>query len=64
MLCSLASLDRSKIEAVEALEKKIGKTLLAYSCKEFGIASVKDDELKEIRDLEARLGLSLVAVAP
>lgn len=62
MLCSLASLDKEKVEAIQSLEKKLGKTVLAFSCKEMKIDTLKDDEIAQIREAEGRLGLSLVAV--
>jgi hypothetical protein len=62
MLCSLASLDKEKVNAIQSLEKKIGKTLLAFSCREMKIEALKDEEIAQIREAEQRLGLSLVAV--
>ena len=62
MLCSLASLDKEKVEAIQALETKIGKTVLAFSCREKKIDALKDDEIAQIKEAEKRLGLSLVAV--
>ncbi len=62
MLCSLASLDKEKVEEIQALEKKIGKTVLAFSCREMKIDALKDDEIAQIKEAEKRLGLSLVAV--
>ncbi len=62
MLCSLASLDTEKVKAVQALEKKMGKTVLAFSCKEMKIDALKDDEIAQLREAEKNLGLSLVAV--
>jgi hypothetical protein len=62
MLCSLSSLEKDQIEAIQSLEKQLGKALLAYSCNEAPIASVSEDDLREIKDLEGRLGIALVAV--
>jgi hypothetical protein len=62
MLCSLSNLKKEQIEAIQSLEKRLGKALLAYSCNEAGMASVNDDDLKEIKNLENRLGIALVAV--
>ena len=62
MLCSLASLDKEKVEAIQALEKKMGKTMLAFSCRDLKPDSLKDDEIAQIKEAESRLGLSLVAV--
>jgi len=62
MLCSLASLDKEKVEAIQALEKKMGKTVLAFSCRDLKADTLKDDEIAQIKEAESRLGLSLVAV--
>lgn len=62
MLCSLASLDKEKVEAIQALEKKIGKTVLAFSCRDLKADTLKDDEIAQIKEAESKLGLSLVAV--
>jgi len=62
MLCSLASLDKEKVEAIQALEKKMGKTVLAFSCRDLKADTLKDDEIAQIKEAENRLGLSLVAV--
>jgi len=62
MLCSLASLDKEKVEAIQAIEKKMGKTLLAFSCRDLKVDALKDDEIAQIKEAERKLGLSLVAV--
>ncbi len=62
MLCTFAQLDREKLEAVQSLEKKLGKTVIAFSCRDIGITPLKDDEIAKLRDLEQKLGLALVAV--
>ncbi len=62
MMCSLATLDKGKIEAIQSLEKKLGKTVLAFSCKEIKVDTLKDDEIAQIKETEGKLGLSLVAV--
>jgi len=62
MLCSLASLDKEKVEAIQAIEKKMGKTLLAFSCRDLKADVLKEDEIAQIKEAEKKLGLSLVAV--
>jgi hypothetical protein len=62
MLCTFASLDEKSLEDVQAFEKKTGKTILAYSCRDIGIASMSDEDVAELRKLEDRLCLQLVAV--
>ena len=62
MLCTVADLDKKKLEAIQSLEKKLGKTLLAFSCKEISITPLKADEIALLKELENKLGLALVAV--
>ena len=63
MLCTFAQLEKEKLADIQGLEKKLGKTLIAFSCKEnLGIAALKDDELSQIRQIEKKLNISLVAV--
>ncbi len=64
MLCSLASkLGEKEIGEVEALERELGVTVLAFSCGAIDPAAVNEEQLARIRDVEDRLGVSLVAVA-
>jgi hypothetical protein len=62
MLCTFANLDKEKLEAVQSLEKKIGKTLIAFACKEMSATSLEDNELAQIKEVEDKLGLSIVAI--
>ncbi len=62
MMCSLSQLDGTRLDEVKAAEKKMGKTLLAYSCYETRPVELSAGELEEIRQLEKRLGIFLVAV--
>ena len=62
MLCSLSQLDISRLDEVKAAEKKTGKMLLAYSCYETGPEELSAGELTELRELEKKLGVLLVAV--
>ena len=62
MLCTLANLDGSKIAAVQSLEKKLGKTIIAFSCKDLSVSQLKEDEVAQIQKAEKELGLALVAV--
>jgi len=62
MLCTIAELDEERLGAIRSLEKKLGKTVLAFSCKDIGVTPLKDDEIAQIKELESRLGLALVAV--
>ncbi|MGD2079537.1 MAG: hypothetical protein PVJ36_00205 [Nitrospirota bacterium] len=62
MVCSYADLDSDKLKAVQDLEKKLGKTMLAFSCQDINSDALSDSELAELREAEKRLGLSLLAV--
>lgn len=63
MLCSLATkVSATTIETINALEKDLGKTLLAYQCHSLKPAELSAQELRKIQEIEAQLGISLVAV--
>ncbi len=62
MFCTVAHLEKDKLADVQALEKKLGKTLIAFSCKNVEVAKLKDDELVQIRQVEQKLHISLLAV--
>jgi hypothetical protein len=63
MFCTVAQLEEHKLADIQALEKKLGKTLIAFSCKNVEIAKLKDDELIQIRQVEQKLHISLLALA-
>jgi hypothetical protein len=62
MVCTFANLDKEKVAAIQSLEKKLGKTIIAFSCKDLAVSPLKDDEIAQIREIEKKLGLALVAV--
>lgn len=62
MYYTIASLDKNKIETVQSLEKKLGKTLVAFSSRDVAVTTLKDDELAQIKETEKKLGVALVAV--
>jgi hypothetical protein len=62
MLCTLSKLDKEKIGSIESVEKKIGKTLLAFSCKDASPEALTEGELTLIKETEKKLGVALVAV--
>lgn len=62
MICVYPKLEPEKLKEVESLEKQMGKTILAFSCRDIKPSMLKEDELDEIRGLEKQLGVSLVAV--
>jgi hypothetical protein len=64
MLCSIATkLGEKELGEIKALEQEIGQTVLAFSCHEVGAAALDEGQLERLRQLEERLGVSLVAVA-
>ena len=63
MMCSYADLNSEQLGAVQSLEKSLGKTLLAFSCRDINADTVPEEDLKKIRELGDRLCLQLVAVA-
>ena len=63
MLCSIArNVDDSKLQAITDLEKDLNKTLLAFQCHDLNPSALSDGELKKVQEVEAKLGVSLVAV--
>ena len=63
MLCSLATkLDQKQLDEIGALEKDLGVPLLAFACHPAEPAAIGDDQVARIKDVEAALGVSLVAV--
>jgi len=62
MMCSLASLEPKNLKAIQSLEKELGRPLLAFSCHDVRAAELKADQLARIRNLEAQLGVYLVAI--
>ena len=62
MLCSLSQLDKEKITSIESAEKKLGKTLLAFSCHDTPPAKLTEEEVALVKETEKKLGICLVAV--
>lgn len=62
MFCTYAGLNESSVDEIKTLEKKLGKTLLAFKCREVGLDQISQNELQQIENLEKKLGVSLVAV--
>ena len=62
MLCSFSTLDNANLEAIQALEKELGSTLLSFSCHDIEPAVIDDEALLKINELEKKLGVVLVAV--
>ena len=61
MVCSLATLDSQKLEAIRAFEKKTGRGLLAVSCTDVPAARLEDSEVQKLKELERELGITLVS---
>ncbi len=65
MICSLATkITAETIDAINALEKKLGKTLLAFQCHDLKPSELSDDQVRILKQTEGKLGISLVAVDP
>jgi len=62
MLCSFSTLDNANLEAIQALEKELGKMLLSFSCHDIEPEVIDDEALSKISELEKKLGVVLVAV--
>lgn len=62
MICSLSNLKENDLTEISALEKDLGKVLLAFSCRDLKIAELKEAELNRIKTLEDKMGISLVAL--
>jgi len=63
MLCSLSTkLGEQDLAEIGALEEELGVTMLAFSCHPVDPAAIDDVQLTSIKQLEEKLGISLVAV--
>jgi hypothetical protein len=63
MLCSLATnVDSNIMKTITDLEKDLGKTLLAFKCHNLNPSMLNMDQVNKIQEVEAKLGVSLVAV--
>ncbi len=56
-----ANLDQNGRDAVQTLEDKLGKRILAMY-PDFKPAEINDEELQQIQELEKKLQVDLVAV--
>ncbi len=62
MLCKLANLDETSLSAINEYESHTGRTLLAYTCKEFDIDDMSSEDMTQLNKLEDKLSVQLVAV--
>ncbi|MBM3163475.1 MAG: hypothetical protein FJZ79_09250 [Chlorobi bacterium] len=64
MLSSLSKLTAVQIGEIRKLEAELGKTLLSFSSYDVIAGNLSEDELSRVRDLEKKIGTSLIAVDP
>ena len=62
MYCTLSGLNKQDIEQVQSLENELDQRLLAFSCHDIQPALLDADKLNKIKQLEKKLGISLLAV--
>ena len=63
MLCSIATnVNESALQAINDLEKGLGKTILAFRCHDLKLSMLNAEELGKVQEAEKKLGVSLVAV--
>ncbi len=62
MMYNVSSLDHESVDALQALERETGRTLLAFSLLPVVSDDLSEAELAKIQALEQRLGVVLVAV--
>ncbi|MCD4737346.1 MAG: hypothetical protein K8R53_14980 [Bacteroidales bacterium] len=59
---TFSKLSKENMDAINAAEGKLGVTLIAFSEEGTKYAELSEDAVKELKDLEKKLGLSLVAL--
>ncbi len=59
---TFSKLSKENMDAIGAAEGKLGVTLIAFSEEGTKYAALSDDAIKEVKELEKKLGLSLVAL--
>lgn len=62
MICNLSRMESGQLEEIKAAEKKLNKTLLAFTCHQIAADQLTDDELIAVRELERKTGTVIVAV--
>ena len=62
MLHTLASLNTKELEAIQNLETKLGKRVLALKPFSIEFEELSDEDIAEIQRLESELGLVIIAV--
>ena len=62
MLYSLSHLEGKQVEELKRIEKKLGRTVLAYSGYSSQPAPLSEEQIHELQAAEKKLGLCLIAV--
>ncbi len=62
MICSYADLDTGKLDEIQALEKELGKVLIAFSCRDVNADTLSESEMAQLKEVEEKLGVALLAV--
>lgn len=62
MICSYAALDTGKLDEIQALEKKLGKVLIAFSCRDVNADTLSEAEMAQLKEVEEKMGVALLAV--
>ena len=62
LLYSIAKLDEGQLESIQALEKKLGKRILAFKGHDIELAELGQEDLHLLEEMESKLGLSLVVL--
>ncbi len=64
MLCSIATkMTAETIKILNDLETNLGKTVLVFHGNNLKPSELSESKLKKIKEVEDRLGISLVSVA-
>lgn len=64
MLYPIATLEATKLNAIQTLEQELGSPVVALAPLEAATADLSEDKIAKLRALEDELGLVLVAVRP
>lgn len=62
MMYNVSQLKDEDLKALQALEREIGTTLVAFSPLSFLSEQISDEQLAKLQALETKIGVVLVAV--
>ena len=62
MVYTLASLDAGELEAIQKLETRLGKRVLALRKVDVELDELTEEDVGEIQQLEVETGLLIIAV--